>query len=214
VSGVRVPEDCGPAPPGWTWRPITSLAKLESGHTPSRRVPEWWGGDVPWLALPDIRALDGKVALKTQESTNALGLANSSARLLPKDTVCLSRTASVGFVTVLGVPMSTSQDFVNWICGPDLDPWFLAFALIASRDYLKRLASGAIHKTIYMPAVESFEVCAPVDVEEQRRIVSALNGGRVTVEAARAIAQAQLDELEALEASILRAAFSGTLASG
>ena len=103
MTGVRVPADCGDPPAGWKWRPLSSLARLETGHTPSRRVPEWWGGDIPWLALPDIRELDGRVALKTLETTNALGLANSSARLLPKDTVCLSRTASVGFVTVLGV---------------------------------------------------------------------------------------------------------------
>jgi len=135
MTGVRVPADCGQPPAGWSWRPLASLARLETGHTPSRRVPEWWGGDVPWLALPDIRELDGRVAYRTLETTNALGLANSSARLLPKDTVCLSRTASVGFVTVLGTPMATSQDFVNWVCGPDLDPWFLANALISSRDY-------------------------------------------------------------------------------
>jgi type I restriction enzyme S subunit len=174
-------------------------------------VPEWWGGDVPWLALPDIRALDGHVAPKTLENTNALGLANSAARLLPKDTVCLSRTASVGFVTVLGVPMATSQDFVNWVCGPELDAWFLAYALIASRDYLRRLASGAIHKTIYMPAVESFAICTPATIDEQRRIVCALNKGRKAIEAARIMAKAQLDELGSLEASVLLAAFSGAL---
>jgi type I restriction enzyme S subunit len=187
------------------------LARLETGHTPSRRVPEWWGGDVPWLALPDIRELDGRVAYRTLETTNALGLANSSARLLPKDTVCLSRTASVGFVTVLGTPMATSQDFVNWVCGPDLDPWFLANALISSRDYLRWLASGAIHKTIYMPEVESFEVCAPRTVAEQRRIVAGLNERRAALQGARAAAEAQLEELSNLESAIVRAAFSGAL---
>lgn len=211
MTGVRVPEDCEPPPAGWKWRPLKSLARLESGHTPSRRVPEWWGGDVPWLALPDIRALDERTALKTQEYTNALGLANSAARLLPKDTVCLSRTASVGFVTVLGVPMATSQDFVNWVCGSELDPWFLAYALIVSRGYLRRLASGAIHKTIYMPAVESFQICLPCSMGEQLKIVTALKSGRKTVEAARSIARAQLAELEALDTAILRSAFVGAL---
>jgi type I restriction enzyme S subunit len=211
MTGVRVPADCGQPPAGWSWRPLASLARLETGHTPSRRVPEWWGGDVPWLALPDIRELDGRVAYRTLETTNALGLANSSARLLPKDTVCLSRTASVGFVTVLGTPMATSQDFVNWVCGPDLDPWFLANALISSRDYLRWLASGAIHKTIYMPQVESFEVCAPRTVAEQRRIVAGLNERRAALQGARAAAEAQLEELSNLESAIVRAAFSGAL---
>lgn len=101
------------APHGWKWHLLTDVARLESGHTPSRRHPEWWGGDTPWIALPDIRALDGTTAFETTETVNAAGLANSSARLLPAGTVCLSRTASVGFVTVMGRPMATSQDFVN-----------------------------------------------------------------------------------------------------
>ncbi|MGD1039153.1 MAG: restriction endonuclease subunit S [Roseiarcus sp.] len=185
------------------------MARLESGHTPSRRVPEWWGGDIPWLALPDIRELDGRVATKTLETTNALGLANSSARLLPRDTVCLSRTASVGFVTVLGVPMATSQDFVNWVCGPDLDPWFLANALIASQQYLRELASGAIHKTIYVPTVKLLMICTPRDVATQRRIVSNLDQVRQQVARARAAAEAQLMEIDSIESVLLSAAFSG-----
>lgn len=136
VALLRAPisvEDQSDAPKGWSWRRLTDVARLESGHTPSRRRPEWWGGEVPWIALPDIRALDGQTATRTVETVNDDGLANSSARLLPEGTVVLSRTASVGFVTVMGRSMATSQDFVNWVCGPDLLPWFLAYGLIASR---------------------------------------------------------------------------------
>ena len=33
-----------PLPEGWKWRLLTDLARLESGHTPSRRRPDFWGG--------------------------------------------------------------------------------------------------------------------------------------------------------------------------
>jgi type I restriction enzyme S subunit len=108
-----------PAQPGWMWHRLTSLARLATGHTPSRRRPDYWVGNIPWIQLPDIRALDGRTAMDTSEHTNALGVENSAAVLLPSGTVCLSRTASVGFVTILGREMATSQDFVNWVCGPD-----------------------------------------------------------------------------------------------
>src|SRR5439155_1330918 len=114
------------APLGWAWHTLTDLARLETGHTPSREHPEWWQGSIPWIALPDIRKLDGKIAFEASEYTNAEGIANSSARVLPAATVVLSRTASVGFVTIMGREMATSQDFVNWVCGPELDPHFLA----------------------------------------------------------------------------------------
>ena len=162
------------SPEGWCWKNLCELALLESGHTPSRRHPEWWGGDVPWLALPDIRHLDGEVATETSEMTNEAGLANSSARLLPADTVALSRTASVGFVTIFGRPMATSQDFVNWICGDDLRPRFLMHSFRASYRYLRSIASGATHKTIYMPAVKSLRICVP-NLERQDVLVTMLD---------------------------------------
>jgi len=203
-------EEQDEAPSGWSWRPITDVARLESGHTPSRRRPEWWGGDVPWIALPDIRALDGQIAYDTAEQTNEQGLANSSARLLPAGTVVLSRTASVGFVTRMGRPMATSQDFVNWVCGPKLRPEYLTYALIASRPYLQAMSAGAIHKTIYMPTVKSFCVCLPPR-SEQERIVTKLDEIRANAASARRASVAQLAAIDALPAALLSAAFRGDL---
>lgn len=198
------------APAGWRWELLTKLAQLESGHTPSRYYPEWWGGDIPWIALPDIRNLDGKIAYETSEYTNKAGIANSSARILPKDTVVLSRTASVGFVTIMGRPMATSQDFVNWVCGPNLNPHFLALLLRASRDYILSLASGAVHKTVYVPTVKSFRVCLPPP-EEQERIATILGRKLKEAEKVHNSLQDQLDSINKLPAALLRRAFNGEL---
>jgi type I restriction enzyme S subunit len=148
-------------PPGWQWARLTEMAQLATGHTPSRRHPEWWGGEIPWISLADIRQLDGSIATTTNEYVNEEGIANSSSVKLPKGTVCLSRTASVGFVTVMGREMATSQDFVNWICGPTLEPIFLMGALMQAREHLRSLASGSIHKTIYFPTVKQFALIVP-----------------------------------------------------
>jgi type I restriction enzyme, S subunit len=52
--------------------------------------------------------------------------------------------------------MATSQDFVNWVCGPEIDPAFLAYLLRAARGYVRSLSSGAIHQTVYVPTVKAF----------------------------------------------------------
>lgn len=200
-------EDQPPAPPpGWHWKRLLDLARLESGHTPSRYHPEWWGGNVPWISLADIRDLDGKVAYETRECTNPAGVANSSARVLPRGTVVLSRTASVGFVAVMGRPMATSQDFVSWVCGPELDPWFLAYLLMAARGYLRSLASGAVHTTVYVPTVQGFKVCAPAPAE-QRRLVALLTTGMALIERARAAAKAEIEATSLLRSAMLRSVF-------
>jgi restriction endonuclease S subunit len=201
-----IPE--APTRAGWQWHLLTDLARLATGHTPSRRCPEYWNGDIPWLQLPDIRALDGRVATNTLERTNQLGIDNSASVLLPAGTVCLSRTASVGFVTVMGCPMATSQDFVNWVCGPDLSPEFLKWLFVACRKPIRDLGSGAVHQTIYFPTVKQFAVCIP-PLAEQERIAGRLTEQLAAVERARTAARSRLAAAEALPAAYLYGAFKG-----
>lgn len=162
-----------PAPEGWQWRPLLDLARLESGHTPSRKKPEYWGGDVPWIGIKDATGNNGATLDDTMQHTNDLGIENSAARILAENTVCLSRTASVGYVVVMGRPMATSQDFANWVCGPDLDHRFLKYVLLLENEALHRFSHGSTHKTIYYPELKAFHICLP-PIEEQQRIAECL----------------------------------------
>jgi type I restriction enzyme S subunit len=195
---------------GGNWIAITNVAQLESGHTPSRKRPEWWGGDVPWISLPDIRQLDGTLATVTGERTNTLGLANSSARLLPPGTVVFCRDVNVGFVTVMGIPMSTSQHFVNWVPGKALRSWYLAYALIAARQYLRDLSEGSLIKTIYMPRLRGLHLRLPT-LKEQDRILARINNVKAGLEAMVAPLDRQAAALDSLGPSLLASAFQGKL---
>lgn len=161
------------APSGWRWTQLTDVARLESGHTPSRKHSEYWGGDIPWIGIADATENHGRVIFDTHEHTNNLGIANSSARVLPPNTVCLSRTASVGYVVVMGTSMATSQDFVNWVCSDAIDHRYLKYVLLAEREAFRRFSSGTTHQTIYFPEVKAFHVCLP-PIEEQRSISNVL----------------------------------------
>jgi type I restriction enzyme S subunit len=162
------------APDGWTWTKLSEVARLETGHTPSRRHPEYWDGDIPWIGIRDATANHGRTITDTNQHTNALGIENSSARVLPKNTVCLSRTASVGYVIVMGRPMATSQDFVNWVCSDRIDHHFLKYILLSENRSFASFASGTTHQTIYFPEVRGFHVCLP-SIAMQRKIALILS---------------------------------------
>ncbi len=198
------------APRGWRWVALTDVARLESGHTPSRKHREYWGGEVPWLSIRDAKAHHAGTIHDTIEHTNELGIANSSARILPAGTVCLSRTASVGYVVIMGRPMATSQDFVNWVCSKQLEPRFLQYLLIFEGPSLSRFSSGAVHQTIYFPEVKAFHACLP-SLEEQRRIVAVLDEVFAAIATATAKLNAQLGLMGDLKQSFLMRAFSGHL---
>ncbi len=161
-------------PPTWTWALLTTVAKLESGHTPSRRNPEYWGGEVPWLSLKDIQGLTSRYVVDTADKPTMLGIENSSARLLPAGTVALCRTASVGKVAILGREMATSQDFVDWVCGPKLNPEYLYWALFCSSAAFDVEKQGSTHKTIYMPTLERLNVLLP-PLDVQKRVAAILD---------------------------------------
>jgi|LakMenEpi03Aug12_release.lakeMendotaPanAssembly.Ray.scaffolds.fasta_scaffold56942_7 type I restriction enzyme S subunit len=175
-SGV---EWLGEVPEHWTVMPLRLAARIESGHTPSRSHEEYWIEKdcvYPWFTLGDVWQIrDGKAeyVFETQEKVSQVGLDNSAARMLPANTVILSRTASVGFSGILGVPMATTQDFVNWVCGPKIAPEFLLFVFRAMSKEFERLKYGSTHNTIYMPDIFSFRVALP-SLIEQGEIVSSV----------------------------------------
>ncbi len=159
------------APPGWRWVPLSEVATMATGHTPSRKHPEYWGGDIPWMNVGDARPFHGRVIHVTSETTNPIGIENSAAVVLPEGTVCLSRTGSIGYAVILGRPMATSQGFVNWICGPELLPQFLQQIFLAEHSFLHEIAEGVAHTTIYFPEAKAFHVCIP-SVGQQRCIAA------------------------------------------
>ncbi|MGK2897660.1 MAG: restriction endonuclease subunit S [Burkholderiaceae bacterium] len=201
VIAVGTP-DTG-TPPGWRWKLLTKLARLETGHTPSRGHPEYWDGDIPWIGIRDATANHGRTLHDTEQHVTQEGIDNSSARVLPTNTVCLSRTASVGYVVVMGRPMATSQDFVNWVCDPKvLDYRYLKYALLAEGTSYSRFSHGTTHQTIYFPEVKAFHLCTP-SRDTQSTIADVLSALDDKIEQNRRTAQA----LERLARAIFRAWF-------
>lgn len=171
ISPLTIGPEIESAPLDWKWRKLTDLAILESGHTPRKSVPEYWeNGDIPWISLQDIREAHGKIIRDTKFKPNTKGIENSSARLLPAGTVCFSRDISVGFTTIMGISMSTTQHFANWICKPGLSNRYLMYCFMAAKDHLTSSGQGTTVKTIYMPALKELMILVP-EINIQHQIV-------------------------------------------
>lgn len=202
----RVAGDVTHIPADWKLVRLTSVAKLESGHTPDRKRPDYWGGDVPWLSLGDTNGLGGLTVSTTTECATQLGIQNSSARVLPVDTVVFSRTATVGKATRLAVPMATSQDFANWVCGPKICPRYLVQVFRHMRREWDRLQEGSTHQTIYMPVFKKLQILLPPK-DEQTKIADAGDAFDLRIEAE----QNKLVEFANVRAALAQELLSGRL---
>ncbi len=199
-----------PAPPGWSWVSLDRVAIMATGHTPSRNHPEYWGGHIPWISVRDARPFHGGVIHTTAEFTNPLGIENSAAVILPPNTVCLSRTGSIGYSILLGREMATSQGFVNWICGPALEPAFLRDLFVAENSFLHSISEGVAHTTIYFPEARAFHICLP-PINEQRRIIAKIEELFSDLDAGVAALERVKANLKRYRAAVLKAAVEGRL---
>ena len=210
-SGV---EWLGEIPAHWEVKKTKFAAVLRSGHTPSRQNPDYWKNcTIPWFGLADVWQIrDGQVEYVdvTAEKISEIGLANSSARLLPKGTVILSRTASVGFSAILGVDMATTQDFVNWVCGPSLQPEYLLYVFRGMGQEFRRLTMGSTHQTIYMPDVGEFSTPVP-PLAEQRQIVDLIRKELTEIDALVAKIHRAIDHLHEYRTALISAAVTGKI---
>ena len=194
----------------WKWVPIVEVAKMESGHTPSRSKSEYWEGNICWIGIKDARKNHAQTIVETDQHTNKLGLANSAARILPKDTICISRTASVGYVTRMGKPMATSQDFVNWVPTEIIEPDWLKWLFVAEKESLFKFGKGSTHTTVYFPEWLSMHIALP-HKDEQTEIVRRVEELFAFADKVEAQVNEAQTRVNNLTQSILAKAFRGEL---
>jgi type I restriction enzyme S subunit len=210
-SGV---EWLGEIPVGWAAGKTKYVATLRTGHTPSRQHPEYWEDCIiPWFSLADVWQLrDGRQEYlgETKEKISTRGLANSSAELLPANTVIVSRTASVGFSGIMPEPMATTQDFVNWVCSPKIQPEYLLYVFRSMEHEFKRLTMGSTHKTIYMPDAASFQTPVPPP-SEQKQIVKYVQKHKRSLEHVEDLVAVSIEKLREYRTALISAAVTGKI---
>lgn len=198
----RVAEGITHIPADWDLVTLTKVAKLESGHTPDRKKPTYWDGNIPWISLQDADALTKVIISESAETIGSLGLANSSARMLPAGTVVLQRTANVGLASVMGREMCTSQHFANWICGNKLDPYYLQQVFRHMSREWGRLVAGSVLPDIYMGTFKALQILLP-PLAEQKKIGEVGVAFDLRIEEERSTLTALIENRKALAQELL-----------
>lgn len=97
----------------WELLEINDLADdFQSGGTPKTNVQEYWDGDIPWIQSSDLET-NCLFETKVQKSISEKGLKNSSAKIIPKDSIAVVTRVGVGKLVVMRHEYATSQDFLS-----------------------------------------------------------------------------------------------------
>lgn len=204
----------GEIPAHWEVLPVKRVAKLESGHTPDKKIDAYWEDcQIPWVSLNDtavLRATD--YISETTYNINALGLANSSARLLPAKAVVFTRDATIGESAITTRPMAVSQHIIAWLCDESrIIPEFLLFVIYGMTGELLKLTNGSTIGTIGLGDVKSIKVALP-PIQEQQDIVSAVFSGKSKVREISQRVETSIAQLTEYRGALITAAITGRIA--
>ncbi|RJS91145.1 restriction endonuclease subunit S [Salinisphaera sp. Q1T1-3] len=205
----------GEIPSHWQVRPLKRVAKLESGHTPDRKIESYWENcTIPWVSLNDTDALrQNDYISSTAFNINEQGLANSSARLLPAKAVVFTRDATIGESAITTCPMAVSQHLIAWLCNEGrVLPEFLLAVIYGMTGELKKLTNGSTISTIGLADVKSIRVALP-PVEEQRDIVEFVFSEIEKIASIAAKVRTSIEQLSEYRDALISAAVTGNIRS-
>lgn len=208
---IPVREQPYPLPEGWKWVRLGDVTQIASGGTPSSKTKEFYdNGNIPWLSPADLSNYTAVYISHGKKMLTPLGLKNSSARLLPSNTVCLSSRAPIGYVVIAQNPLCTNQGFKNFLPSHLYTPRFLYWYLKGSKPLLESYASGTTFLELSATKVARIPFPLPPR-EEQERIVGHIESLFARLDEARQKAEAVRDSVALRRAAILHKAFTGEL---
>jgi len=136
-------SELGSIPRGWGVKSIGEISEIIGGGTPSTKDEANFGGDIPWITPRDLSGYTARYISKGERNITEKGLAESSARMLPANSIILSTRAPVGYLAIARNSLTTNQGFRSLVVKDGFDPVFVYYLLRSNVEYLKSHASGS-----------------------------------------------------------------------
>ena len=192
----------------WALVRLGDVITWSSGGTPSRKHPEYYSGDIPWVKTGE---LNNTYIYDTSEKITKDAIAQSSAKVLPVNTVLLAMYgATIGKVGILGVEAATNQACACGICSEWVDYRFLFYYLQSQKSSFIRSGKGGAQPNISQTIIKQYDFPLP-SLPEQQEIIRILGRLLAREQRARQAAEETLAAIDRMKQSILARAFRGEL---
>ena len=158
----------------WKEYKLSEIMELISGGTPKTTVPEYWGGNIPWLSVTDFNNRK-KYCFDAEKKITERGLSESSTKILKKGQIIISARGTVGVLSVLGRDMAFNQSCYGIDAKKNLtNNDFLYYLLKDNIASFHSASYGAVFDTITKETFSQIVVSIP-SLPEQRAIASVLS---------------------------------------
>ena len=146
----------------------------KAGGTPSSNNKDYYDGNISFLSISDMTR-QGKYILKTEKAISQQGIKNSSAWIVPKDSIILSMYASYGLIAINKIELATSQAMFNMIVNPKNNVEYIYYYLefLYDNNYYEKLVSIGTQANLNADKVKKIKIYLP-DINVQNQISNIL----------------------------------------
>jgi type I restriction enzyme S subunit len=157
-------SDLGPIPVNWKVMRIKDFTNdIKNGGTPRRDNNEYWeDGTIPWIKTKEI---NNSIIIESEEKITKEGLKNSSAKLLPLNTILMALygKGTAGRISLLKIEATTNQACCAMICESYEKAIYLYLFLLANQSSIEILANGSVQQNLSKDVLENLNIIVPSD---------------------------------------------------
>ena len=135
-----VDSEIGEIPEGWEVTIVSGFGNVICGKTPSTKDPDNFGGQFPFITIPDMR--DNLISLLTDRSISEKGASALKGKMLPAGSICVSCIATPGLVSITTRDSFTNQQINSIVPLSEGDREYLLFSMMTLGDLISSAGSG------------------------------------------------------------------------
>lgn len=171
-----VVEKAGELPGGWEEKRINQIGKVVSGGTPATNDERNWAGNIAWVTPNEVTQIKGPYIDSTERTLTELGLKNSSAQMLPPNSIIVCTRATIGDCVINTIPIATNQGFKSVSPNTQFEEKYIYYSIIFNKKKLLRLGAGSTFLEVSRRDFEKMQFLVPLKTTEQIRISDLLIG--------------------------------------
>ena len=185
---------------GWKTASVESLCtEIYGGGTPSKAHPEYYkDGDIPWVSSKDMKC---EVIKDSQIKINQLGVENSTARMVPVNSVIIVIRSGILKhtlpVAINAVPITINQDLKAFIPNELVLAKFLSVQFkMHEKDILSGVRAVTADNIEFNSLKQREMIVPPIELQQQYDVfLSQVDKSRVVIQKALDEAQLLFDSL-------------------
>ncbi|ACC83247.1 restriction endonuclease subunit S [Nostoc punctiforme] len=198
-------------PEGWQWKNLGEVFEIFVGATPSRKIPEYWDGSIPWVSSGEVAFCE---IYETRETITELGLKNTSTELHPPGTVLLGMIGegkTRGQAAILKIYATHNQNSAAIrVSEIGLPPEYVYYFLKLEYERTRQIGSGNNQQALNKSRVQLMSFPVP-PLNEQKRIVANIEELNDRTQRAKEALDSIPQLCDRFRQSVLAAAFRGDL---